>query len=190
MYDIVGVNTMNNRFEYFLNAVHYWMWLDMVRLSRYTDRILGILVGTLGDMLLSPSRKEQWKNHLKTMSDQNLRLKAIDDSGGIWSDHNIVCVCWSYVLFPISIIVGIWLKVVGNFSLGMMSVFPITFILVDIYLHRVLFSKSRYKVYFRQFERRSEAWHVRWRRITRIFIAGGVLSLIVGFLAMFAIVAL
>ena len=51
--------------------------------------------------------------------------------------------------------------------------------------YKAVFTRDRYLIYFKKFEREDNEWHKKWKYITILFLAGSIVMVLLGILAMF-----
>lgn len=85
-------------------------------------------------------------------------------------------------------LLGLILRTQGDIStVGLIAVAFIPVIVFSIPVHKAVFSKDRYLVYFKQFEKKDRRWHKKWSRITTAYSIGALLSVAIGACSAFAI---
>ena len=177
----------SNKFEYFLNAIHYCLWLGDIK--------FGELVWTL----LSPIpkylfTKEYKKRYYERLAKDQKKLDKFfyDKEDGYrigWANHWYGYFYSGYPCFISFLLAGFALRESGNLSNVLklaISAIPIGLCYIPAY--KAVFTKDRYLKYFEQFEKEDEHWHKKWKRITFAFCIGSLVVTILGILAAFAIV--
>ena len=178
---------MKNRFEYFLNAVHYCLWL--------ADKKSGDFIGKIVNTLLSPIPKYLFTKEYKKKCDERLQKQQkeidkffYDKKSGLsigLADNNFVSVYSFYPCFLSWVLIGIadrWFGNLHNVYVLLLIALPIGLCYIPAY--RAVFTKDKYLKYFKQFEKEDDRWHRKWKWITLLFCLGAVFAMVTGFLCM------
>lgn len=181
---------IGNKFGYFLNAVHYCMWLSEKRFGKFMEKMIDLLFAPIPKYLFTESFKEKYYKHLPTeMKTINKYLYGSEQGLSIvGANHKFSYFYSGYSIFLSFVIIGVTnrfyedLHPLMDFSLIALSV-----MVFYIPAYSAVFFNDRYLKYFRQFEKKDERWHKKWRKITILFIIGSVVSTIMGFIAMWGI---
>lgn len=178
----------NKRFEYFLNAIHYFIWL--------ADKKAGYLMRKIITMLFSPIPKYFFTKNLQKRYEERQKngQKYIDiffndKERGYhigWANHWFGYFYSGYPLFLSFIIMGIVYK---SKSLNIFTILLIAAPVALCYIpaYKAVFTRDRYLIYFKKFEREDNEWHKKWKYITILFLAGPIVMVLLGILAMFLI---
>ena len=190
MNEIAGVNTKNNRFEYFLNAVHYGIWIIKVCISKKLDMLFPKIFVPI-ERLIFTKRYQQ-----KIIDGRRKYNQAIDDL--FHSKMSGLCIRMADISFYTAnilyfsllsfVLSAFRLKVFGEVNKiidFILFMFPILagYILAD----RTVFYKDKYLKYFSQFEKKDKVWHRKWCFIAIVFSIGGFAAFIIGIVTMIAI---
>ncbi len=180
----------NYSFEYFLNAVHYSLWL--------IDMKFGDFMGKIVDKLLSPIPKYLFteKYRKKCYERQSKEQKNIDKLFYDKETGYHVCSAnhWfgylysGYSIFFSFFLVGIASKRyehLSSFIVILLFAVPIGLCYIPAY--RSVFSNDRYLKYYKQFEKKDKRWHRKWKWITIVFCVGSYVTAIAGIFVMSAV---
>lgn len=181
---------MKKKYEYFLNAIHYCLWLFDIK--------FGDFMGEIVDALLSPIPKYLFtKEYKKKCDDRLLKVQKIHDKlfydkeSGYhigWANHWFGFFYSGYSLFLSFVLLGIPDGIYG----GINEIIALVIIALPIGLcyipaYRAVFSKDRYLKYFKQFEKKDASWYKKWKWITIAFCVGSILFAIGGMYAMWGV---
>ena len=177
----------SNKFEYFLNAIHYCLWLGAKKFDNFIGRIVDTLFSPIPKYLFTKERKKKFHEGL-AMRDKFFNDKEYGYNIG-WAHHWYGYFYSGYPCFISFLLAGFALRELGNMS----NVLSLVIIAIPIGLcyipaYKAVFTKDRYLKYFEQFEKEDEHWHKKWKRITFAFCIGSLVATILGILAAFAIV--
>ncbi len=178
-----------HKFEYFLNAVHYCMWLF--------ERKFGFFIGKIVDFFLDPIPKFLFTKNMKKRYYDNMRKSQpqLDDlfygkksgfSIGL-AHHNFGAFYSIYFCILSDSIAAIGIKIFDDLNLIVIISCLIPLVLCYIPAYKAVFSKDKYLQYFKQFEKEDERWHKKWERRTTMFILGAIASFLLGLGLFFAI---
>ena len=180
-----------HKFEYFLNAVHYCMWLF--------ERKFGFFIGKIVDFFLAPIPKFLFTKNMKKRYYDNMRKSQpqLDDlfygkksgfSIGL-AHHNFGAFYSIYPCFFSFVIEGLYIKFNGEMNtFVILVIFAIPVGICYIPAYKAVFSNDKYLQYFKLFEKEDELWHKKWKRRTIAFILGAIASLLLGIITAYAIV--
>lgn len=184
---------MNNKIEYFLNAVHYCMWLHEKKEGKFVQRISKFMAITLPKFFMSKNHKslidKRVKNSSKDYEDfyYNRKTGYYVYSANHWFGY----ICTLYFMFLSFVALGCTLHFYGSISklyLLLIVMIPIEIGYIPVY--KSVFSKDKYLEYFKKFEKEDERWYKKWRRITIVFCLGGIIVALSGIASAFAIITL
>ncbi len=180
----------DDRFEYFLNAVHYCIWRGDIRVRLFFDKIMGGFLLVFATIFLSKKYKARLyahvANHEKETHDYFYNKKT-----GFhirWASYRAISFDLCYVACIAFLLEGILYKTVGLISsslFGMVLITPIWLCYMP--ANEAIFADDRYLKYFKEFEKMDKSWHRKWVMITWAFCVGGILAFVVGIIALFAI---
>ncbi len=174
------------KFEYFLNAVHYCMYLgeklSNLKVNMWVTKIMWFLSKIFSFEDYYKTRKE------KIEKDKDLNEFMYGKNAGFsigWAHHWFGYFYSCYSAFIAFIMVGIGDRQLGELNgLLFLIFFGIPIGLLYIPAYRAVFSNDRYLNYFKQFEKEDKRWHKNWKRITVVFCFGGIISATLGFFCM------
>ena len=180
----------DDRFEYFLNAVHYCIWRGDIRVRLFFDKIMGGFLSVFATIFLSKKYKARLyahvANHEKETHDYFYNKKT-----GFhirWASYRAISFYLCYVACIAFLLEGILYKTVGLISsslFGMVLITPIWLCYMP--ANEAIFADDRYLKYFKEFEKMDKSWHRKWVMITWAFCVGGILAFFGGIIALFAI---
>ena len=180
---------MNKNYEYFLNAVHYCIYIgekwSMKKVDNGVLRIMYYLA-----VLFS------FENFYNKKVDERKRDKALwnymygkNVGVSIGLAHHWFGYFYSgYFMFLSFVLLGIPDGIFGGVNLIVATaIIALPIALGYIPAYRAVFSKDRYLNYFKQFEKEDEQWHKKWKMITWVFCIGSVVFTIGGIFAMWGV---
>lgn len=178
-----------DKFEYFLNAVHYCLYLgektSNLKVNMWVTKIMWFLSKIFSFEDYYKTRKE------KIEKDKDLNEFMYGKNAGFsigWAHHwfGYFYSCYSGLISFIAF--GIYLYFfheVNKFILCVLIFTPV--LLCFIPAQKAVFKDDRYLRYFKKFEKEDELWHKKWRKITIAFCVGGVFITILGIVLAFVI---
>ena len=183
----------SNKFEYFLNAVHYSLWLSDMRFGDFMGRIVNIVLSPIPKHLFT---KEYRKKYYERLSKQQKDIDKFfyDKETGYhigWANHWFGYFYSCYPGFLSFILLGFAYKFLGNLHylvIIFISAIPIGLCYIPAY--KAVFTNDRYLKYFKQFEKEDEQWHKKWKRITIAFCVGAVVVALLSIGVMWCILSL
>lgn len=176
---------MNNKCYYFLNAIHYCIYLEEVWSNKKIDNTVTRFLAVIFNIpLFAKYRKDvgaaQKYKDFKYGKNIGLSISVAHTIFGYFY--------LGYPLFISFVLGGISLRECGYLSTGLKLVIlliPIGLCYIPAY--KAVFANDRYLKYFKQFEKEGEKWHRKWKRITIAFCIGSIITSILGICAAFAI---
>ena len=179
------MNNKNN-YIYYLNAVHYCLFLGEKlsnnKVNIYTSKVIYYLSKTFSFENYYKTRKE------KLDKDKNLEDFMYGEKVGFsigWANHWFGYFYSCYSAFIAFIVVGIANRLLGKLDMFLFLLFfgiPIGILYIPAY--RAVFSGDKYLKYFKEFEKKDDQWHKKWKRITIAFCVGSIISAVAGFFCM------
>lgn len=179
------MNNKNN-YIYYLNAVHYCLFLGEKlsnnKVNIYTSKVIYYLSKTFSFENYYKTRKE------KLDKDKNLEDFMYGEKVGFsigWANHWFGYFYSCYSAFIAFIMVGIATRFLGTLDMALFILFfgiPIGILYIPAY--RAVFSGDKYLKYFKEFEKKDDQWHKKWKRITIAFCVGSIISAVAGFFCM------
>ena len=179
-----------NKFEYFLNAVHYCIWLSDMKFGDFMGRIVNTLFSPIPKYLFT---KEYKKKYYERLSEEQKKIDKFfyDKEIGYhiaWAHHWFGYFYSGYFMFLSFVLLGIPDGIFGGVNLIVATaIIALPIALGYIPAYRAVFSKDRYLNYFKQFEKEDEQWHKKWKMITWVFCIGSVVFTIGGIFAMWGV---
>ena len=172
-----------NSFEYFLNAVHYFLWIFDIRFSNYCDMIFGKLLSHISKYLFTKEQKRKYYER-KAKHQKEMDMLLYDKEYGIhigWANHWFGYFYSGHPGLLSFILLGILFKSFEEVNrLIEILIIAIPIVLFYIPAYRAVFSNDRYLEYFKQFEKEDEQWHKKWMRRTIRFCIGSIVTDILG----------
>ena len=176
-----------DKFEYFLNAVHYCLWLGDISFGAFAERIVNKILAPIPKYLFTKEYRKRYYERLhrgQKKADVFFNNKKNGFHIG-WAHHLFSDFYSCYSAFIAFIMVGIGDRQLGELNrLLFLIFFGIPIVLLYIPAYRVVFSNDRYLKYFKEFEKKNDRWHKKWKRITVVFCFGGIISAALGFFCM------
>ena len=181
---------MKKKFEYFLNAIHYCLYLEEKWSTRIIEKCVLRLFHGLSILFNFESfYQRKMEERLKNRDLQELMYgKTWGESIG-FANHWFGYIYSGYPGFLSFTLLGA-VDEMCNHHLNAITVILILLIpigLCYIPAYRAVFTKDRYLKYFKQFEKEDEHWHKRWKRITIVFCIGSVVFTLGGIFAMWGV---
>ena len=171
-----------NRFEYFLNAVHYFIYLEEIWSNKKIEKIILSFFSILfSEKYMQKINDRQKNKELKDFRYGNKWGLSIGVAH-YWFGYFYSC----YPGFFSWLLLGIASRVYGDEVKGMVVMLIIAFPISLGYIpaYRAVFSKDHYLKYFKQFEKENEQWHKKWKMITWAFCIGALITMAIGFFCM------
>ena len=166
---------MKEKFEYFLNAVHYMIYKEQVWSSKKIQKTVNYLISIIIKIpFIGKYKKENNEQELKELN----KFYYGKESGlSISVAHHLFGTFYScYPMLLSFIFIGFIIRYCNegqNIAIFMASFIPIGICYIPAY--KAVFAKDHYLKYFKQFEKQDDHWHKRWKRITLLFCVGSVL---------------
>ncbi len=180
----------DSKLEYFLNAIHYCLWLNEKKFGNFAGRVVETLLAPIPKYLFTKVYKEKYykrlpKEQKKVVSFFNNREngyyigRANHWFGYLYSSYFVF---FSFLLMPFIFKAG---GDMHNITTLILLALPV--VLGYIPAYKAVFTNDRYLKYFKQFEKEDERWHRKWKRITLVFEIGSIVSIFLGIGAAFFI---
>lgn len=167
----------SNKYEYFLNVIHYCLWLNDMKFGDFVERLVNTLFYPIHKYLFTEEFKKEYnerKNKEKSKTDKFFYNKKNGYHIG-WAHHWYGYFYSGYPAFFSFILVDMADKHFGNLNTIMFALlFALPIVVCYIPAYKAVFTKDRYLKYFKQFEKKDEHWHKKWRWITVAFCMGSV----------------
>ena len=172
----------SNKFAYFLNAVHYFIYLEEIWSNKKIEKIILSFFSILfSEKYMQKINDRQKNKELKDFRYGNKWGLSIGVAH-YWFGYFYSC----YPGFFSWLLLGIASRMYGDEMKGMVVMLIIAFPISLGYIpaYRAVFSKDRYLKYFKQFEKENEQWHKKWKMITWAFCIGALITMAIGFFCM------
>ena len=180
---------MNKKFEFFLNAVHYCIYLGEIWSMKKVDNCVLRIMYYLSVLF-------SFENFYNKKVDERTKCKDLwyymyGKEGGISisSAHHWFRFFYSgYSIFLSFVLLGIPDGMFG----GVNEIIAIAIIALPVGLcyipaYKAVLSNDRYLKYFKQFEKEDAKWHKKWKQIAWGFCIGSVVFTIGGIFAMWGV---
>lgn len=159
-----------SRFEYFLNAIHYSIWLGEIRNSKRIEKIVYAIFNPLLRFLLTESQHDALLERRQKYASRNKKFVNDMNIGCANSWFGLFYSC--YFGWPDIFLMSILIDINTNVK---NVIFAIPIIVGYIPAYKAVFYKDRYLEYFKEFRKKDERWHKKWKWISRAFRIGGVM---------------
>ena len=178
---------MKPKFEYFLNAVHYCIFLSQLRLNAFFDKYVELPFARMLEFFMSEKGKRRFRLN------QQRSKKELDDF--FCSKEAGFCIGLAHHLF--GFFVTCYFVFIGFLLLGFLSkqfgvenvlgdgfvrmlilAIPVTIGYIPVY--KAVFSNDVYLKFFNEFEKKDEKWHRKWKRITAAFVTLSIMMFLSG----------
>ena len=175
-------NSMFKRkFEYYMNALHYglykWETWSNFKVEKQVYGLIGFLSIIFG------FKKYHIKRINKLHNDKKLQEYLYGEKSGQsigWAHHWFGYFYSGYPGFLSFVIGGIYIRFYDKFDCWLLILFAIPVAICYIPAYKAVFSKDKYLKYFKQFEKRDDSWHNKWKWITIAFCIGSVVVSLLG----------
>lgn len=180
----------SSRFAYFLNAVHYCIWLNDIKFGEFNERIAHYLLDPIPKFLFTKEWRERYYERAAN-SQKDLRKFFYDKKKGFhikWANHWFGYLYSGYPGFLSFLMLGLIHNHYGeiSFLIKIITIIvPIGICYIPAY--KAVFLNDRYLKYFKEFEKEGKEWHRRWARITWVFCIGAVIVSLCGIAVMLEI---
>ena len=166
----------NNKFEYFLNAILYCLYLNEVWSNRKIDKIVNTIIPRAMKAKFNRQQRKEAED-LKYGSEAGLSIGVANHLYGLFYS--------GYPSFLSFVLLGIadgGAKKLNMALVAILVAIPIGLFYIPAY--KAVFSNDRYLNYFKQFKKEDEQWHRKWKRRTIAFCVGSVVFFLSGIFAM------
>lgn len=176
--------------EYFLNAIHYTIWLIYMKFGDFVGNIVEAMLAPIPKFLFAKEHKKKYYEHLSQR--QKIANSFFhDQEGGFyigWAHHLFGYFYLGYPTFFSFVLLGIADKKTESLNIILATVlFAIPIVVCYIPAYKAVFAKDRYLKYFKLFEKENEDWHRKWKLITVAFCVGSVAFTLLGICAMWGV---
>ena len=179
--------------EYFLNAIHYCMWLHFLKFEEKNDRRYNRFLSFVLKYFCTQKVRNRYYNNLKRYQIDKDKFYHDKKSGYCigWAHHWFGWFYSDFACFVSFILIGLLFKFdfeIGHTIIIMTFALPVGLAYIPAY--NAVFKKDKYLAYFKQFEKEDEQWHKKWKRKTMLFCFGGTTIFILGIVTIFFIASL
>ena len=177
----------SNNFEYFLNAIHYCLWIGDMTFGDFMGRVVNVLLSPIPKYLFTKEYKKKYYER-RQREQKNIDKFFYDEEYGYhigWAHHWFGYFYSGYPAFLSFILVGIADKKLGSlnaFTFLLLFAIPVGLCYVPAY--KAVFTKDKYLEYFKIFEQEDKQWHKKWKWITISFCIGSIIMTLMGIVAM------
>ena len=173
---------MNNKFEYFLNAVHYSMWCLGSKAKMSFEKRIAMTLYYIMPYLLPSEKRAKYLNRQKKF-EHDFDNAFGNPRNGFYvlrTHHLFVFFCATYPGVISSVMAGYIIKMGldGLNRLLLILAIAIPVIIGTIPTHKAVFNNDRYLEYYKIFEKEDARWHRKWRWIMIAFCACSVMSIV------------
>lgn len=175
------------KFEYFLNAVHYCMWLREKRFGHFMEKLLCNVLFVFKSVSIRCLKKTNAGTQLINRSEMNKIFYSKKSFSIFWSNNWFV---FFYCCYPGALsflLAASAIKLFDDLNLIAILLFIAPVELTSLFVNRAVFKNDRYLTFFRDFEKEDDGWHKKWSRITTAFCLGAVVMTVAGIAAMWAV---
>ena len=181
---------MKKKFEYFLNAIHYCIYLEEVWTNKKTEKIVyGFLFFISKYFFPKRLKIKVYRRHLQSRQELNEYFYGKEFGQSIGVAHYLFgAFSSSYAGIFSFALLGMSYKMFGkshNIINFVLIVIPLALWYIPIY--KAVFLRDRYLQFFKQFEKEDKHWHRKWKRITIAFCIGAVFVTFLGICIMWGI---
>lgn len=174
---------MNKKFEYYLNAIHYCIYLGEVRSTKRMEKGVSRLFSIVLRLFFTERfRNKFYDRRLRHREELNEYMYGKNYGQSISVAHHWFGYFYSgYACYFSFVLASLHFRLTEDESFiinGLLVFIPITIAYIPAY--RAVFTNDRYLKYFRQFEKEDEQWHKKWKRRTIAFCVGSVMTILMG----------
>ena len=179
-----------SRFAYFLNAIHYCIWLNDIKLGVFLRKFSSAFISLVLTICFTKKFKRRQEERMAKM--QKIMNKFYyDKEVGYhigWANHWFGYFYSGYPVVLSFILSGIVFRYWGMVNkIIILCIIGIPILICYIPAYKAVFSNDIYLKYFKEFEKEDEQWHKKWKRRTWLFCIGGSLMTIVGIACMWIV---
>ncbi len=174
------------KFEYFLNAVYYCIWLNQRSFQDFVQKIVFTMLSPIPKYFFPAKWREKFYERqaigLEQWNDYRNNSKVGWNIGMANGNFGLFCALYPFSIVFILIGISLRFSIYVN-SLTVILVVTGLMALFYIPVNKLVYSKDRYLKYFKKFRNEDKQWLKKWNRVTAAFCFGGILI----FLGSFAI---
>lgn len=178
---------MKDKFVYFLNAVHYCIYLEEVTTNKKIEKAVNHFLLVMATFLFPRQmrirlQEQRYRNNIKRTE----YLYGNEYGLSIGMAHHLFGAFYSCLPAFISwICLGVADRQVESLPAWLvLIVLTIPISIGYIPMHMAVFHNDRYIVYFKKYEKEDEGWHKKWKRITLAFCVFSIAMMVLGFFCM------
>lgn len=177
---------MNKKFEFFLNAVHYCIYLGEIWSMKKIDNCVLRIMYYFSVLFSFENLYNKKVDERSKCEDLKNYMYGKKEGVSIASAHHWFGYFYSgYSIFLSFVLLGILDGMFGEVNeIAAIAIFALPIGLCYIPAYKAVFSNDRYLKYFKQFEKKDAKWHKKWKQITWLFCIGSVVFTIGGIFAM------
>ena len=181
---------MRDKFEYFLNVIHYCIYLEEVWSNKKIDKVIDCLFSLIFKLpVLGKYIQKLDKRHTKEVKEFKFGNKWGLSIG--LANHLFGYFYSGYPILISFILGGLILRNFGYISnIVKLIILAVPIGLCYIPAYKAVFTNDRYLKYHKQFEKEGERWHKKWKRITLAFCIGSIFTTLLGICAIWIILLL
>lgn len=184
---------MKDKFEYFLNAVHYCIYLEEITTNKIIEKAVNLFFSIMGAFLFPKQmrikfQEQRYRNHVKRTE----YIYGNEYGLSIGMAHHLFGAFYSCLPASISwICLGVANRLFESLTDWLVLIIFATPIAIGyIPMYMAVFYNNRYIVYFKKYEKENKRWHKKWKRITFLFCVGAIAMMVSGFFCMAVITSL
>ena len=182
---------MNNKFEYFLNAIHYSMWRFGHDPKKPVEKRMGRSFSFIVNHFFSEKMRDKYYKRLN-MERKNIEWVFDNKKSGFYvlrAHHFFGFFCAAYPGVISSVMAGYIIKMGldGLNRLLLILAIAIPVIIGTIPADKAVFNNDRYLEYYKIFEKKDARWHRKWHWIMIAFCACSVVSIVASIFIAFTI---
>lgn len=178
------------RFEYFLNAILYCLWLREIDSDKFFEKIVYRLLSPIPKYLFTKKYRQKFYELQTKRKEEYNKLRYNKEFGFNigWANHWFGYFYSCYPGYFVLVFLGLTLNHGIHFK-GIVTIIVLAIPIGLFYIpaYKAVFSKDRYLRYFKKFEKEDAHWHKKWGRITTLFCIGAVAAALLGIVSMIAI---
>ena len=165
-----------DRFAYFLNVMHYCIWLHAISYSNFMHKLVFGSIRLLPGICVQGIVRRDFMLIWQCVNSNYMSFKY-DKKKGLyigWAKYKFDYIYSCYPGFLSFVILGLIYKNYGavNHVIAMTTLL-VTIVICYIPAYKAVFADNRYLKYFKEFETKGKKWHKKWKRITIVFCFGG-----------------
>lgn len=169
---------MKQKFEYFLNAIHYSLFLLETKFQMTVHNFVHMIVHSGFDAF---GYEEEYNVRIKDKLDKDKEYKKfVKDKNVGTADFLFGTAYCMYLNYPALVLFAFMLRHYDDAFNLWVIIFALYLFICYIPVHKAIYANDRYKEYFKKFKKKDEKWHRKWKWITIAFCIGGVAVGLVG----------